>query len=180
MRVSQIVSGTPAARYGLKAGDVVTAVDDTPIYDADGLVLEVGKLPADAVTRLSVLRGGSPRTIAVTLTKYAVRGKKIVTKVDPAWRGLRVEYTSAVVDEEGHSRVGVTFVEDAVIVTEVVENSPAWAAGLRRGMLITQVGRQPVRTPKEFAAAVANSSGLVQLHIAGDEKNPVRTVGLGT
>ncbi len=59
MRVGQVVPGTPAARYGLKAGDVVTAVDDTPIHDADGLVLNVGKLPAEAVTRLSVLRGGS-------------------------------------------------------------------------------------------------------------------------
>ena len=103
MRVGQVVPGTPAARYGLKAGDIVTAVDDTPIYDADGLVLNVGKLPAEAVTRLSVLRGGSPRTIEVTLSKYAVHGKKIVTAADPAWRGLRVDYPTAVVDEEGHS-----------------------------------------------------------------------------
>ena len=59
MRVNQVVPGTPALRYGLKPGDIVTAVDNTPIYDADGLVLNVGKLPAETVTRLSVLRGGS-------------------------------------------------------------------------------------------------------------------------
>ena len=67
--------GTPAARSGLKPDDIITAVDGTPIYDADGLVLNVGKLPPEAVTRLSVLRGGSPRTVEVTLasTRSAAR-----------------------------------------------------------------------------------------------------------
>jgi S1-C subfamily serine protease len=180
MRVNQVVPGTPALRYGLKAGDIVTAVDNTPIYDADGLVLNVGKLPAEAVTRLSVLRGGAARTVEITLSKFAVRGKKIVTAPDPAWRGLRVEYPTAVVDEESHAGGGMSFVDDAVIVVEVAENSPAWAAGLRRGMLITQVDKAGIRTPKEFAAAVGRNRGPVQLRIAGDEKTPLRTVQPGT
>ena len=74
----------------------------------------------------------------------------------------------------------MSFVDDAVIVTEVAEDSPAWEAGLRRGMLITHVDRTPVRTPKEFAAAVARNRGPVQLRMLGDEKNPIRTVGPGT
>jgi S1-C subfamily serine protease len=179
MRVNQVVPGTPALRYGLKAGDVVTAVDNTPIYDADGLVLCVGKLPAEAVTRLSVLRGGAARTVEITLSKYAVRGKKIVTAPDPAWRGLRVEYPTAVVDEESRAGGGMSFVDDAVIVVAVAEGSPAGAAGLRRGMLIAQVDGAAVRTPKEFAAAVARNRGPVQLRLAGDEKPPIRTVPPG-
>jgi serine protease Do len=176
MRVGQVVPGTPAARYGLKSGDVVTAVDDRPIHDADGLVLNVGRLPPEAVTRLNVVRGGAPQVIPVTLSKYAVRGRKVVTLSDPAWRGLRVEYPTAVADDDSHSRGGMSFVDNAVIVVESAENTPAWAAGLRRGMLIAQVDKTPVRTPKEFAAAVARNSGPVQLRIAGDEKNPLRTV----
>ena len=65
-------------------------------------------------------------------------------------------------------------------MVEVAEGSPAYAAGLRRGMLITHVDGTPVRTPKEFAAAVARNRGPVQLRLAGDEKNPVRTVEPGT
>lgn len=179
MRVGQVVPGTPAARYGLKPGDIVTAVDDTPLHDADGLVLNVGRLPAEAVTRLSVLRGGSPRIIEVTLSKYAVRGNKIVTAPDPAWRGLRVDYPTAVVDEEGHFRGGTSFVDDAVVVVEVAEGSPAWAAGLRRGMLITHVDGAPIRTPRDFAATAARNRGPVQLRLTGDEKNPIRTVEPG-
>jgi serine protease Do len=180
MRVGQVVPGTPAARYGLKPGDVITAVDGSPIHDSDGLVLNVGKLPAEAATRLSVLREGRRRTVEVTLAKYAVHGKKIVTAADPAWRGLRVDYPTAVVDEEGHSRSGLSFVDDAVIVVEAADKSPAHAAGLRCGMLITHVDGAPVRTPKEFAAAVARNRGPVQLRLAGNDKNLVRTVQPGT
>lgn len=176
MRVGQVVPGTPAARYGLKVNDIVTAVDDTPIHDADGLVLNVGKLPSEAVTRLTVLRGNNKRTVDVTLSKYAVRGRKIVTSVDPAWRGLHVDYPTAVVDEDGRTRGGMAFVDDAVAVVDVAENSPAHAAGLRRGMLITQVDGTAVRTPKEFAAATVRNAGPVQLRLAGDDRNPLRTV----
>ena len=62
MRVDRVVAGTPAARFGLKADDIITAVDDTPLYDSDGLVLEVGKLPVEAVTRLSIVRDGHRRS----------------------------------------------------------------------------------------------------------------------
>ena len=177
MRVSQVVPGTPAARFGLKAGDVIAAVDGTPLHDSDGLILNVGKLPADAVTQLSVWRSGVVRTVSVELSKYAVRGRKVVTEMDPPWRGLRVEYPTAVVDDEGRLRYSAPAGENAVVVVEVAEGTPAAAAGLRRGMLITHVDRLPVRTPKEFALAAARNRGPVQLRLAGDEKNPTRTVG---
>ena len=176
IRVGQVVPGTPAARYGLKAGDVVTAVDDTPLHDADGLVLSVGRLPVEAIARLSVLRGDRPRTIEVTLDKYAVRGKKIVTTLDPAWRGLRVDYATAVVDEAGTFRGGMSFLDDAVVVIDVAEGSPTWAAGLRRGMLITHIDDIPIRTPGQFTAAAARHRGPVELRLAGDDENPIRTV----
>jgi serine protease Do len=175
IRVSQVIPGTPAARYGLRAGDIVVSVDGTPLYDADGLILHVGKLSADAVARLKIIRDGTSQTLDVTLSKFAVRGQKIVTATDPAWRGLRVEYLTAVPDENGRFRT-MPDVDDAVIVTEVADNSPTAAAGLRRGMLITHVDHSPIRTPKDFAAAVTRKSGIVELRIAGDTKNPVRAV----
>ncbi len=48
IRVAQTIPGTPAVKYGLKTDDIITAVDDTPIHDADSFVLNVGKLPVDA------------------------------------------------------------------------------------------------------------------------------------
>jgi serine protease Do len=180
VRVSQVLSGTPAARSGLRVNDVVTAVDDHPVVDVDGFYLEVGRQSAEAVTRLNVVRDGRDQIVEVALSKYPVRGRKIVTLSDPDWRGLKVDYPTAVVDADGRPRGGASFADDAVAVAEVLEGSPAWRAGLRLGVLIDRVDNVPIRTPKEFAAAVADKTGLVPLRVVGDEANPLRIVAPGS
>ena len=124
----------------MKTDDIITAVDDTPVYDADSFVLGVGKMPADSIAHLSLLRDGRPRSVEVKLTKYAVLGKKIVTASDPLWRGLRVEYPSAMLNAAARSTGQAAFAAEGVIVLEVAENSPAQKAGLQPGMIVTHVG----------------------------------------
>ena len=134
------------------AGDLITAINDVPIHDSDGLVLEVGRLPVESVVRLAVVRGDRKQQISVTLTKYPVRGKKIVTVPAPAWRGMRVDYSSVADDSLRSASAAAGLAADAVLITEVRQGSPAWEAGLRSGMFITHVDRQAVRTPREFRA----------------------------
>jgi serine protease Do len=178
IRVDRVVPGTPAARPGgLKIDDIITAVDGHPIHEADSLVLEVGKLPVESVAHLSIIRGGRPRALDVILAKYPVSGRKIITTPSPAWRGMRIDYPTAVSDSDPQVRARMTFFDDGVIVTDVREGTAAWDAGLRPGMRITHVGRTPVRTPKQFWAAVAGQDGPVQLRLAGEDENPVRIVG---
>jgi S1-C subfamily serine protease len=179
IRVSQAVPGTPAVKAGIKFGDVITAVNDEPIYDADGFVLSVGKQPVESLVKLSVLRGDRPRVIEAKLSKYPVRGKKIITQSEPLWRGLRVEYPTAVVDEQGRGMSGLSFPAEGVTIVEVAENSPASAAGLRVGTVLTQVGRTPVNSPKDFRAAVENAFGAVSVRVADDRANPTRIIEPG-
>jgi putative serine protease PepD len=62
-----VVAGGPADNAGLKAGDVVTAIDGNPVSSADDLTSALGsRLPGDTVT-LTVDRSGSTKTISVTL-----------------------------------------------------------------------------------------------------------------
>ncbi|OHB70254.1 MAG: hypothetical protein A2V70_19775 [Planctomycetes bacterium RBG_13_63_9] len=180
IRVDWVVPGTPAARYGLQPDDIVTAVDGHAIREADSFVLQVGKLPVESVTRLSLVRNGRQRTVDVTLAKYPVRGKQVITSRPDPWRGMRIDYATAVVDAKGPARGGLAFVDDAVTVTEVQEGTPAWQSGLRPGMQVSHVGRTAVRTPKEFHNAVAGKSGPLQLRLVDDDENPVRTVPPGT
>jgi S1-C subfamily serine protease len=178
-RVHRVVTGSPAQRFGVRDGDVVTAVNGTPIYDPDGLVLEVGKLPVESVVRLSLLREEQELSLDVTLSKFPVNGKKIVTARPPSWRGLRVDYTTAVPETDLLSAIAAPSFDEAVVVTEVAPNSPAWEAGLRPRDFICQVDQAPIRSPREFQAAVNGKSGVVQLRLYGD-KPPTRTVGPGS
>ena len=166
IRVERIEPGARAETFGLKLDDIVTAVNGKPIYTTDDLVREVGQLPVEAIAKLTVLRDGRERAIEVKLSKYPVRGPKIVTDPKPGWRGLHVEYTTAIVDPEIRKVAGMRFYDDRVVVIDVEGESPAWNAGLRPGNLVTHVGRQAVRTPAAFAQAVAGHRGEVRLRVA--------------
>jgi putative serine protease PepD len=65
--VETVQAGTPAAKAGLQAGDVVTAVDGKSVANAAALTATVsGHKPGDKVT-LSYTRNGSSQTVTVTL-----------------------------------------------------------------------------------------------------------------
>src|SRR5581483_12144889 len=65
-QVSCVVSGSPADKAGLKAGDVITAVGTTDITTADDLTAAVNAYkPNDQVT-MTVNRGGSSKSLSVT------------------------------------------------------------------------------------------------------------------
>ena len=72
--LTSVNAGEPGARAGLKAGDVVVAVDGEPITFSSQLRAAIAKHPGKADSPLSILRGGSPQTIVVTPRKNGTVG----------------------------------------------------------------------------------------------------------
>lgn len=178
-RVDRVVPGAPADHAGLKPRDLIVRVNNRPVYDQDGLVLAVGSLPVDTTVRLAVRRDERSLVIPARLSKYPVRGEKIVTQPRRRWRGMAVEYTTAMLESEELGVWGLPLDRPAVFVLEVEKDTPAWEAGLRRGMLISHVGDTPVRTPKELFRVVENRSGTVAVRLVDDgspDFQPVRRV----
>lgn len=161
MRVQDVVAGAPARRSGLLPDDVITHVNGRAIYDADGLVLNVSSLPAESAARLTVLRNGQTRQVEVELAK-APPSRRIVSAPVELWRGLRVEFASAMGGDFLKNNQPI-LQEGGVVVAEVAADSPAWRAGLRPEMVISHVGGIQIQTPKEFQSAVGGKTGPVQL-----------------
>jgi len=163
IKVERVVANTAAARHDVKLNDVITHVNGAPLFDVEDLMLKVGRLPNSAIARLTIQNEGQVKNVNVELSKFPVYGKKIVTATDPAWRGVRVDYNTA----------NPTILEPhaaGVMVMDVEDDSPAYAAGLRPDMIITDVGNASVFTPKEFHAAVANKKGDISLRVFGASK----------
>jgi len=176
VHVERVVAGSPAEKAGIRSGDDITQVAGKSIGDVDGLMLQVGGKPAAADTTVTVERDGRSFHVPVTLAKYEVRGKKIITAPDPGWRGLSVDFTSAhrqmMPQFNGPFEVRTLVIDSAVLSVDVADDSPAWRAGLRRGMFITHVRNVPVSTPKEFYAQVAALKGDVELRVAAPAGQP--------
>ncbi len=164
--VTSIVPGTPAERFGLMDRDIITHVDGQEIHDQDQFMLAIGRLPAEGRATLRVERDGRPRVVVIgELAKYFVPAGQIVTNPRPAWRGLRVDHVTASRNFHSWSLQGLIDPQGSVIVTEVMENSPAWNEGLRPDMLISHVAGNRVATPRQFLDLVVGQDGPVKLRI---------------
>lgn len=64
---SPVVSGSPAAKAGLKEKDIITKIDDTPVDEKNDLVTILGTKKVDEVVTLTVLRDGKEITVDVKL-----------------------------------------------------------------------------------------------------------------
>jgi serine protease Do len=170
--VSNVLRGTPAEQGGLVVNDVIIEVDGERIENGDDLILAVNRAPVGRPLKLKVLRtdhdsgslGGRVLEKTVIVSKAPVQGEVIATNRPRPWRGVRVDYSSALpfvgpISEqvlEAMSKGGVG-------VVEVAPGSPAEAAGLKRGQIITAVEDQAVHNPAQFAQAVAGRKGAVML-----------------
>jgi S1-C subfamily serine protease len=180
--VEDVMPGTPAAKVGLRPGDIITHVGDQLVQDDLHLIRLVSALPAEAKITLQVVREPrSKTTLAITATlskKYYESAREPYAEVrEPAWRGMRVDYATASpafrelarnVDPEG-----------CVAVVDVDRDSPAWKAGLRNGTFVSHVAGKRVSTPRQFREEVARHSGEAVLRITNaGEGDPLRKVGV--
>jgi serine protease Do len=167
VRIDRVVPGTPA--YGiLRMGDVVTHIDGKPLMSTSDLMLAIGQQSVGSRVRLAVRRGDTKVPLQVTLTKNRLVGEKVVTEPKPAWRGIRVEYPSAL--------RSLTFTEpipsQCVVVTEVKSQSPAADSGLHAGALISHVEDTLITDPDDFARATAGRTGPVRLRLVDTDDRP--------
>lgn len=165
VRIDSVRGGSPAERAGIFPRDVITHVAGHPINDVDGLMLQIGKQPAGKPTIVSIEHDGRVTTKTVTLAKYEVRGKNIVTSPRPTWRGMHVDFPSSHPELDPQFNQGLRLAAPCVLVVEIDANSKAWAAGIRRGMLITHIDNVAVESPDEFTAQAAKTRGTVELRI---------------
>jgi serine protease Do len=178
--VEDVMPGTPAAKVGLRAGDVITHVGDQAVQDDLHLIRLVSALPAESEVTLRVLRDlRAKKVLLLTATlskKYHESAREpFAERREPAWRGMRVDYaTASPVFRELARHVDP---EGCVAVIDVERDSPAWKAGLRNGVFVSHVGQQRVSTPRQFREAVERQTGETALRItsAGDG-DPVRKV----
>lgn len=165
LSATQVYPNSPAARGGLRIGDVITHIAGKPMHDIDDVQLAISAQQPGATTTVAYERDGQSATANVTLAKLAVSGKKIATMQAEAWRGMRIDYATALdaLALTEAINTGAYDEQGCVLVTEVEPDSMAWQSGVRPGMFITHVAEKRVTTPEEFRAAVKHLGETLDL-----------------
>ncbi len=65
--IAGVLRGGPSDKAGVKPGDILTAIDDTPIADPQGMLNLVAALQPGANARLKVKRQAQTLELAVTV-----------------------------------------------------------------------------------------------------------------
>ncbi len=159
--VNDVIDGTPAAKAGLEAGDVIVEIESSKVNSPNELSRRVASYAPGDKVRVKVLRDGKNKTVNVTL------GIRDDASVDaegdaPAANdndtlssevGLRVSE----INESLRQQFRVPAEVSGVIVTGVRPDSPAASAGLRPGAVILEVEGQEIRNADELRDKIENA-----------------------
>jgi serine protease Do len=170
--VSQVFEGGPAAKAGLKAGDVALEYDGKPVKTSYDLQSAVAWTKPGTQGTLVVLRDGKRMTLKVEVEERPSRPEMArAEKGGPTeFKDLGIQVSNLTPAEA--KRYGYTK-DQGVLIADVDPGSLAAAAGLRRGMLILEVSRQKVGSVAEFRAAMKKADlakGIPFLVRAGDRE----------
>jgi len=167
--ITQVAKDSAAARAGIRAGDVVTAINGRNVKSAAEFRNTIGLLRVGDKVELVLLRDGQKRRVSAEVA-------------DPvATTGESSDGAAAVAEGGQHRALEGAQLEEAVgtggpgvVVRSVTASSPAALAGLRAGDVIVAANGTRVATPEDLSRAwrAAASRGgttlVLQVRRSGD------------
>ena len=169
IRIGEVVDGSPAAKAGLRADDLIVAVDGKPVGkstdqddrgNAGSFVVQIRAIKPGAVVTLTVRRDAAELKIPVTVgaTPPApvfppIVGRPLSPDAPPDSGYLGIMPTGLFVTKDPRKTEvfdggGVTFrrgeMIPCIMVSDVAPGSPALAAGLRPGDIIVALNGKPI------------------------------------
>jgi serine protease Do len=191
--VSLLENG-PAAKAGVREGDVVLEYNGSPVDGAEQFARMVHETPAGRTVKLMVWRNGAPQTLMVTVgerqgTVLNTPGGTIrIPEMPPIeMPHLEMSWQNSMLGIEGESlgaarQLAEFFgVRDGVLVRQVLRNTPAEKAGLKAGDVITKVDAANVGSTREITAQLrlaARTNRTVTLTVVRDKHEMTLTVTL--
>jgi serine protease Do len=175
--VDEPQSGSPAAKAGIEAGDVITAVNGTQVKDARDLARTIGTMAPDTSIKLDIVRKGEPRSVTVTLAQMPNEQQLARTQNDNAQPEGRLPHLGLQVAPASEvSGAG----EKGVVITAVEPDGPAAEQGLQTGNVILEVAGKPVGNASEMRNALseAKSQGKHQVLVRVKTGDATRFVAL--
>jgi serine protease Do len=145
--------GSPAAKAGIKAGDVITAVNSTAVKDSRDLARTISMMAPGTSVKLDVLHQGEAKSMTLTLAEMpndhqANTGDQPKASADTPHLGLSLAPAG---DVEGSGQKGV-------VVTSVDPEGPAAEHGFQTGDIILNVGGKAVANAGDVRSALKEAS----------------------
>ena len=178
-----VKAGTPAAKAGLRPGDVITKLNDAELADVGDLRNRVAMLPPGTKATLTLIRDGKEQRFDVVIGKQPENfgqnddnagGDETPGDVSGQY-GLQLqELTPELAERLGYQS------GQGVLIGGVEDGSVAEQAGLKPGMLIEEINHKTVKSVDEAMAALkktdAEKRALLKVRISRGSRYVVLSV----
>jgi serine protease Do len=149
--VANVSKDGPAEKAGVKVGDVIVEFDGKEVKDSADLPIIVARTGVDKKVRMKVLR--DKKEVLLNVVVGELKEEEVVaTAPEKGELGMTVQkLTPQLAENLGLEK------PDGVVVTAVEPGSAADDAGIRRGDVILEVDRKPVRGLEDYRKAISGS-----------------------
>jgi serine protease Do len=149
--VGTVMQGSPAQQAGVQIGDVITEFDGKPIKGSSDLPILVARTPINKRVELKIIRAKTEKKLSIVVGEMKEETPALAD-VETQKLGLTVQKLTPDIAEN----LGIGTVE-GVVVTDVEQNSLAEEAGFRRGDVVVEINRKPIRNIEEYRREVQAS-----------------------
>ncbi len=154
--VGTVLDGSPAAKIGVKTGDVIVDFNDVKVTGSNELRNSISSQSPGSIVKFRVLRNGAIKLFQVRLEEQPVRSASVAPtgaeEKIPAVFGFRAEELTA----QTARRLNLNPAAGKVVITAIDPASNASFAGLRSGDVILSLNRQSLTSFAEYSALVKN------------------------
>ncbi|MBI3178314.1 MAG: trypsin-like peptidase domain-containing protein [Deltaproteobacteria bacterium] len=162
--VSEVIKDSPAAKGGVREGDVILEFDGKPVRSSSDLPLYASMAGVGKKVKLKLWREGSEKQVGVVLTEFP--GEETAQVAPEGGGGGQLGITVADITPQIQQQLGLE-VSRGVVIKEVMPGSAAAQEGLRPGDVILSFNGRAMGTAREFAQAFKElkSGAVMRLQI---------------
>ncbi len=160
--VSSVAVRSPAARAGMRVGDLVVSVDGQEVDDVNAFDYRFATKPLGGQATIGVMRGSREVKLAVALeTAPEAPRDEAVIKTRSPFLGARIANLSPALAEELRMDIDAK----GVVVTDVESGSTAYTFGLQKGDIVLMVNNVKIETTHDLVQVLTQPSKLWRLTI---------------
>ncbi len=152
--VADVTAGSPAAKAGLKQGDVILSFNGHEVAKVRDLPIVVAQTPVGEKAKVEVFRGGKDEHLDIAIAQMPENPQVAQNDRGGNDQGADENATAlgvklAPLTDQLRQRAGVPKDVKGVVVTAIADNSPLAELGIQPGDVIEQINQASVTTPQQ-------------------------------